>query len=206
MSDDDKKIKYKEDANMPLIEFRPVIDLNCGCHDKKKNKCECKGFVDSDNIVANICPNCKFAGSTITVPVYEFLATSINPPICEFTPQGSILVTGGSGVMGNAFGVYTLGLFETLSGPDIAHFTFSGTSPGGGFTFASTAVIVDDENLSVTQCHEKHSGPSSHPLTTKLKNMLNDTMKKAAKGFARKTIIHPDGRVEEIDFMNKDQM
>lgn len=201
MYDEEKMEKYfKKHYIKPAMEFKPVIEVNCGCHDKKKDECECKGFVNSDNILANICPDCNFFGSTFTLPnLPEFVATSINPPFCESTPQGVLLFTGGTGIFAPYVGFYTLVLFETQNGSDIAFFSFFGTAPDGGLVLITIVDIVDDENLSVNQCVDKNCPSPGKSLTSKFRKWLDEVSKTNKNGMTRLTIMHPNGQVEEKD-------
>ncbi|MGI8313862.1 hypothetical protein [Halobacillus mangrovi] len=198
--------KKRNENTQSTINFNPIIKVNCGCTHNKKDKecCECSGFgtaTDQEfNFLADICPDCTRKGSVITFEsIYgtSFEATSINPPICVNTSVSNRLLTVGTGTFvmeGTLYqGSYSLVLDDREGAlNDLVEFLFV-TFYDDGILIISDTFPPDD--LSITPCPEASYSSSSHVFPAQF-NRLNDLTENK---FAKVTIIHSDGRVEERD-------
>jgi hypothetical protein len=206
--------KYKESYNPRDYRRKedkcpcPNVIVNCDSDNNNNNgQCTCSGTLNIDfgeifgSFLANICPNCNLNGSNVRVIIlangnFSFTSNFVFPPVCHATSVGTVLDTGGTGLVTTGSGdtfpaTFTLNLLETNVGDDVFIFTVSGfDNMGNPFVF-ETIQAVPDSALVVSACTNSFNTPITPPMN------IQQNFRANLKG---KMITYINGQLIEKDF------
>jgi hypothetical protein len=140
--------------------FKPMIKVAGGCcpdcPEPAPDQCECKGTLQTDQVIADICSGCELEGSTVIFDPNDPINTRIGQ-VTDVACIDGVLNATGTGVdpENNEF-VFTLTLIESPGELDFFIFTAFTPSTDNILIFGSQ---VPDDQLTVTLCGE--NGASS---------------------------------------------